>query len=229
MGMGMDMGADTNNAALNRSMNPEGDSLIRDVMDMPLPDLLGKYPDIKAVFDGTPLRYRTSRVLPKVTWWTQRMCARFNREFFESPEESMALFHRLVPQAGEGVDLRPSIMLDYGIGLVIGARTFINADFLVIGGGNVRIGHDCLIGPRCSIYTPNHEIAAKPRLEGWQHNEDVTIGDNVWLGGNVTVCPGASIGDNCVIGAGSVVTGSVPANCVAVGVPCRPVRPVPQE
>ena len=75
-------------------------------------------------------------------------------------------------------------------------------DLLIVGGGPISIGSDCLIGPRVSIYTPNHAIARKPRLEGWQHNADVTIGNNVWLGGNVVICPGVTIGDNSIIGAG---------------------------
>lgn len=221
--------SDVTESDLDQLMNPTNDPLISDLMNLPLNDLLDKYPDLKGVFDGTLLQYRKSDVLPRMTWWTQSMCDTFNRLFFHDPKRAMALFRRLIPQAGQGVDVRPPIMLDYGVGLVIGDRTFINTGFLIIGGGNVHIGSDCLIGPRCSIYTPNHEIAVKPRLEGWQHNEDVTIGNNVWLGGNVTVCPGVSIGDNCVIGAGAVVSSSIPANSVAVGVPCRVIKRVPDD
>jgi maltose O-acetyltransferase len=214
-------------ADIDQQMNPTNDPLISDVMNLPLDQLLKKYSDLKGVFDGTLLQYRKSDILPRITWWTQSMCDTFNRLFFHDPARAMALFRRLIPQAGKGVDVRPPIMLDYGIGLVIGDRTFINTDFLIIGGGNVHIGTDCLIGPRCSIYTPNHEIAIKPRLEGWQHNEDVSIGNNVWLGGNVTICPGVTIGDNSVIGAGAVVSSSIPANSVAVGVPCKVIKRVP--
>jgi maltose O-acetyltransferase len=221
--------SDVTKSDLDQLMNPTNDPLISDLMNLPLDELLDKYPDLKGVFDGSLLQYRKSDVLPRMTWWTQSMCDTFNRLFFRDPKRAMALFRRLIPQAGQGVDVRPPIMLDYGVGLVIGDRTFINTGFLIIGGGNVHIGSDCLIGPRCSIYTPNHEIASKPRLEGWQHNEDVTIGNNVWLGGNVTVCPGASIGDNCVIGAGAVVSSSIPANSVAVGVPCRAIKRVPAD
>jgi maltose O-acetyltransferase len=72
-------------------------------------------------------------------------------------------------------------------------------------------------------------VPAKPRLEGWQRNADVTIGDNVWLGGNVVVCPGVTIGDNSVIGAGSVVVGDIPSNSVAVGNPCQVIGVVPED
>ena len=72
-------------------------------------------------------------------------------------------------------------------------------------------------------------IARKPRLEGWQHNADVTIGNNVWLGGNVVICPGVTIGDNSIIGAGAVVTHDIPADSIAVGNPCHVIAEVPDD
>jgi maltose O-acetyltransferase len=90
----------------------------------------------------------------------------------------------------------------------------------------VTIGADCLIGPRCSIYTPNHAEEPARRREGWERARPVTIGDNVWLGGSVTILPGVTISDDAIIGAGSVVASDIPAGVVAVGNPCRPVRPI---
>lgn len=98
----------------------------------------------------------------------QSTCARINRIFFDDPDEAQRLFAELVPGAGSGIDFRPPINLDYGIGLTIGDRTFINKDFLVVGGGRVTIGPDCLIGPRCSIYTPNHAEHVERRRAGWE-------------------------------------------------------------
>ena len=143
----------------------------------------------------------------------------------------MRLFHDLVPGTGDGVDFRPPINLDYGIGLTIGDRTFINKDFLIVGGGYVEIGSDCLIGPRCTICTPNHALDAATRLDGWEHTTPVRIGSNVWLGANVTIRPGAVIGDNSIIGAGSVVVGDIPANSIAVGnpVPCHQAAAGPRS
>lgn len=194
-----------------------------------LEQLKRNHPDVQKLFDDEWLQYRKSDILPKLTWEAQSTCAKINRIYFDDPDEAMRLFRNLVPGAGEGVDFRPPIRLDYGLGLIIGDRTFINMDLLIVGGGPISIGADCLIGTRCSIYTPNHAIPMKPRLEGWQRNSDVSIGDNVWLGGNVVVCPGVSIGDNSIIGAGSVVTRSIPQNCIAVGNPCRVIREVPQD
>jgi maltose O-acetyltransferase len=122
--------------------------------------------------------------------------------------------------------VRPPVTIDYGARLTIGDRTFINADFMVIGGGAVTIGEDCLIGPRCSIYTPNHAEDIERRRAGWELPRPVTIGSNVWLGGSVTLTPGVTIGDNSIIGAGSVVTRDIPANVLAAGNPGRVLRPI---
>lgn len=188
-----------------------------------------RYLDVERLFAQEWLQYRKSEILPRLTWQAQSTCDRINRIYFDNPQEAMRLFRELVPAAGEGVDFRPPIRLDYGLGLEIGDGTFINMDFLIVGGGSISIGSNCLIGPRCSIYTPNHAVPAKPRLEGWQRNADVAVGDNVWLGGNVVVCPGVIIGDGSVIGAGSVVVGDIPRNSVAVGNPCHAIGVVPED
>lgn len=188
--------------------------------------LLASDDDVRALFAGEWIRYRASESLPELTWHAQSTCARINRIFFDEPDEAQRLFHDLIPGAGEGIDFRPPINLDYGTGLTIGDRTFINKDFLVVGGGYVTIGADCLIGPRCSIYTPNHAEEPVRRREGWERTRAVTIGDNVWLGGSVTILPGVSIGSDSVIGAGSVVTRDIPSGVVAAGNPCRVIRPL---
>lgn len=194
--------------------------------DAALEALIAQEPDVRDLFAGEWIRYRASSILPELTWHAQSTCARINAIFFDDPHEAQRLFAELVPGAGSGIDFRPPINLDYGIGLTIGDRTFINKDFLIVGGGSVTIGADCLIGPRCSIYTPNHAEDPARRREGWEKASPVTIGDNVWLGGSVTILPGATIGSDSIIGAGSVVAGEIPAGVVAVGNPCRPIRAV---
>lgn len=188
--------------------------------------LLATDEDLQRLVTGDWIRYRTSPALQELTWEAASTCAKINQVFYDDPAEARRLFRELVPGAGEGIDFRPPIRIDYGMRLVIGDRTFINADFLVIGGGQVTIGADCLIGPRCGIYTPNHAQDFTRRLEGWELSEPVVIGDNVWLGGSVTITPGVTIGDNSIIGAGSVVTKDIPSGVVAVGNPCRPIRPI---
>ena len=182
--------------------------------------------DLRRLLAGDWIRYRTSPALQELSWDAHSTCAKINRIYYDDPEQARQLFAELVPGAGDGIDFRPPISIDYGMRLVIGDRTFINADFLIIGGGLVAIGADCLIGPRCGIYTPNHAEDTERRLDGWELPHPVVIGDNVWLGGSVTITPGVTIGDNSIIGAGSVVTRDIPANVVAVGNPCRPIRAI---
>lgn len=192
-------------------------------------NLIAENDDVRALFAGEWIRYRESAVLPELTWEAQSTCARINSIFFDDQAEALRLFHALIPGAGERIDFRPPINLDYGVGLTIGDRTFINKDFMIVGGGYVTIGADCLIGPRCSIYTPNHAEDRERRLAGWERASAVTIGDNVWLGGSVTITPGVTIGDHAIIGAGSVLTRDIPAGMVAVGNPCRVVRPIAEH
>ena len=188
--------------------------------------LVAQDEDLRSLLDGGWLRYRTSPALQRLTWEAHAACARIASLYWDEPDAARGLFRRLVPGAADGVDFRPPLSIDYGERLVIGARTFINADFMVVGGGLVTIGADCLIGPRCSIYTPNHAEDVTRRLAGWERPEPVTIGDDVWLGGSVTVTPGVTIGEHSIIGAGSVVTRDIAAGVVAVGNPCRPVREI---
>jgi maltose O-acetyltransferase len=182
--------------------------------------------DLQRMVAGDWMRYRTSPALKKLTWEAHATCATINRIYFDDPDEAKRLFYKLIPGAGSGIDFRPPISIDYGARLVIGDRTFINADFLIIGGGPVTIGADCLIGPRCGIYTPNHAEDITRRLDGWELAKPITIGNNVWIGGSVTITPGVMIGDNSIIGAGSVVTRDIPAGVVAAGNPCHPIRPI---
>ncbi|TFH69856.1 sugar O-acetyltransferase [Cellulomonas sp. HD19AZ1] len=191
--------------------------------------LVAQHDDVRDQFAGDWIRYRVSPALQRLSWETQSACARISRIFYDDPDEARRLFRELVPGAGDGIDLRPPFALDYGVGLSIGDRTFINKDFLVTGGGRITIGADCLIGPRCSIYTPNHAEGRVRRLEGWERVSPVTIGDNVWIGGSVTILPGVTIGSDAIIGAGSVVMRDVPPGVVAVGNPCRVLRPITED
>ena len=172
--------------------------------------------DLRHMVAGDWMRYRASPALQELTREANAVCAVINRIYYDDAVEAMRLFHGLVPGAGAGIDFRPPIRIDYGARLVIGDRTFINADFMVIGGGAVTIGADCLIGPRCGIYTPNHAEDIARRLEGWELPRPVTIGNKVWIGGSVTITPGVTIGDNSIIGAGSVVTRDAPADRLTV-------------
>ena len=182
--------------------------------------------DLRSMLAGGWLRYRTSPALQQLTHEAHKACALINRIYYDDPDRARQLFYDLIPGAGQAIDFRPPINIDYGARITIGDRTFINADFMIIGGGQVTIGQDCLIGPRCGIYTPNHAEDASRRRDGWEITAPVTLGNNVWLGGSVTITPGVTIGHNSIIGAGAVVTHDIPKGVVAVGNPCRALRPI---
>lgn len=113
---------------------------------------------------------------------------------------------------------------DYGKQISIGKRFFANFNFTVLDEAPVTIGDDCFIGPNVSIYTACHSTDPIERNTRQEWAKPVTIGNNVWIGGCVTILPGVTIGDNVTIGAGSVVTRDIPSNTVAVGNPCKVVK-----
>ena len=115
---------------------------------------------------------------------------------------------------------------DYGKNITLGHRFFANFNFTVLDEALVRIGDDCFIGPNVSIYTACHSTDPVERNSRREWALPVTIGDNVWIGGSVTILPGVTIGDNVTIGAGSVVVHNIPSNTIAVGNPCRVVREI---
>ena len=115
---------------------------------------------------------------------------------------------------------------DYGKQIRVGKRFFANFNFTVLDEAPVTIGDDCFIGPNVSIYTACHNTDPIERNSRREWAEAVTIGDNVWIGGSVTILPGVNIGNNVTIGAGSVVTKDIPDNVVAVGNPCRVIRKI---
>ncbi|MFG2429047.1 sugar O-acetyltransferase [Streptomyces sp. NPDC048590] len=153
-----------------------------------------------------------------------RLAARFQAAYTEDADAARALLAELLDSVGEGVDLRPPLFVDYGSNITIGARTFVNYHLTALDVARITIGEDCQIGPNVQLLTPTHPVEPGPRRDKLEAALPITIGDNVWLGGGVVVCPGVSIGDNSVIGAGAVVTKDIPADVVAVGNPARVIR-----
>lgn len=132
----------------------------------------------------------------------------------------------------QGIDISAYIIfpisIEYSSQIIIGEKTFIHKGFFHLSGGKLTIGKNCFIGPNAHFYTPTHAIEdLELRREGWQFDEPITIGDDVWFGGDVIVCPGVTIGDNVVVGAGSVITKSFPSNVVIGGNPAKIIRELP--
>ena len=137
-----------------------------------------------------------------------------------------AVVRELFGKTGEDAMLNPPFYCDYGSHIEVGKKFFANYNCTILDVGRVRIGDYCQIAPNVSIYTAGHPVHPASRNTQYEYGIDVTIGDNVWIGGNVVICPGVTIGDNAVIGAGSVVTKDVPAWTVAAGNPCRVIRKI---
>lgn len=136
------------------------------------------------------------------------------------------LLARLLGSVGVGCEVRTPLLVDFGSNLHLGARVFVNYGLTALDVASIAIGDDVQIGPHVQLLTPTHPIDAELRRAKWEAAEPIVIGSNVWLGGGVVVCPGVTIGENTVVGAGSVVTRDLPANVVAVGNPARVLRPV---
>ncbi|MFB6718059.1 MULTISPECIES: sugar O-acetyltransferase [unclassified Streptomyces] len=151
---------------------------------------------------------------------------RFNATSAVDPDGRRAALTALLGKLGEGVEVRPPLRVDYGSQITIGAGTFINFGAVLLDVAPITIGADVQIGPNVQLLTPTHPVEPEPRRAKWEAARPITIGDNVWLGGGVIVCPGVTIGENTVVGAGAVVTKDLPADVVAVGNPARVVREI---
>lgn len=130
----------------------------------------------------------------------------------------------ILGKAGEGVFVNQPFYCDYGKHIEVGERFFSNFNFTVLDEAMVRIGDDCFIGPNVSIYTACHSTNPTERNTRMEWARPVTIGNNCWLGGSVTILPGVTIGNNVTIGAGSVVTHDIPSDSIAVGNPARVIK-----
>jgi len=125
----------------------------------------------------------------------------------------------LIPGIPPSSAICPPFHCDHGNGITLGDNVFINYNCVMLDGGNIRIGSNVKIGPACQIYTPQHPIDPIERREDKETAHPVTIGEDTWLGGNVTVCPGVTIGCRCIIAAGSVVVRDIPDDSLAAGNP----------
>ena len=125
--------------------------------------------------------------------------------------------------------VNPPFYCDYGHNIEVGKNVFINYNCTIIDVGKVVIGDNCQIAPNVSIYTAGHPVHPAARNTAYEYGIDISIGNNVWIGGNTVIMPGVRIGDNVVIGAGSIVTRDVPSWTVAAGNPCRVIRKITED
>lgn len=135
-----------------------------------------------------------------------------------------AALRNLLGHCGDNPRVNQPFFCDYGINISVGNNFFANFGLTILDEAPVSFGDNVFIGPGCGFYTPCHPTDIEARNAMVQWAKPITVGNNVWIGGNCTILPGVTIGDGCTIGAGSVVVSNIPAGTVAVGNPCRPVK-----
>ena len=155
----------------------------------------------------------------------------FNNLDAEQTAERFKVLTLLFEEIGKGVWIESPFFCDYGNNISIGGGTFVNMNCTFLDNNKISIGKNVLIAPYVQIYTASHPLKAHARImenkEGASYKTSsmpVSIGDNVWIGGNTVICPGVSIGNNVTIGAGSVVTKNIPNNTLAFGNPCKVIK-----
>ena len=175
------------------------------------------------------LHHWNDKEIQELSKKAELLVEQYNSTKVGEDEKRTEILKELLGEGGDKCFIKPPFRCDYGKFIEIGERTFINYDCIILDACKVKIGKHVLIGPRTCIYSATHPIYAPVRIEGYDISKPVTIGDNVWLGGNVVVNPGVTIGENSIIGAGSVVTKDIPANVIAAGNPCKVIREITDE
>jgi maltose O-acetyltransferase len=156
----------------------------------------------------------------------QQLCHLINTGDVTRTDEQRQLFAELLGSFGEDTVIMPPFRCDLGYQITFGRGSFANYGLIALDVAKITIGDVVLIGPNVQLLTPTHPLEPEPRRRRWEAAKPIVIEDNVWLGGGVIVCPGVTIGENSVIGAGAVVTKDVPPNVIAVGNPARVLRPI---
>ena len=139
------------------------------------------------------------------------------------------LIKEILGKTGKNINIEAPFHCDYGYNIEVGENFFANYNLTILDVGKVIIGDNAQIAPNVSIYTAGHPVHPDSRNSGYEYGIAITIGDNVWIGGNTCILPGVTIGNNVVIGAGSVVTKDIPDNVIAAGNPCKIIREITEK
>lgn len=159
----------------------------------------------------------------------EEFCFLFNHTNPRETEKGKEWLEKLLPNSSKSIMILPPFHADYGYHCYIGEGTFINHNAYLMDCAKISIGNHCFIGPNCGMYTASHPFDIDERNQGLEKADPITIGDNVWIGADVTILPGVTIGSGSVIGAKSLVSKDIPENVVAIGHPCKVLRPITKE
>ncbi len=153
----------------------------------------------------------------------------YNDTTEEQRDDRRQLMSELLGGCGEHIHIEPPVRFDYGCNTYVGENFYANFDCVILDVNKVVIGDNVMFGPKVCVFTAGHPIDPEIRIQMLEYGYPITIGNNVWVGGNTVINPGVTIGDNVVIGSGSVVTKDIPSNVVAAGNPCRVIRPITEK
>lgn len=158
--------------------------------------------------------------------YAKELCKEFNDCNVRNLEEKKSILEKLFQKRIDTIGIEPNFYCDYGFNIHLGKNFYSNHNLVILDANKVEFGDNVFIGPNCGFYTSGHPLDYKTRNKGLEYAKPIKVGNNVWFGGNVCVLPGVTIGDNVVIGAGSVVNQDIPSNVVAVGNPCKVVKEI---
>ncbi len=156
----------------------------------------------------------------------KNLCSKYNTLPYDDIQKRKNLIKNIIGKCKRNITIEPNFFCDYGYNISIGENFYSNHNLVILDPAPVNFGDNVFIGPNCGFYTAMHPTNSEERNKGLEFAKPIRIGNNVWFGGNVTVLGGVTIGDNSVIGAGSVVVKDIPANTIAVGNPCKPIKQI---
>lgn len=159
----------------------------------------------------------------------KRLFRLYNQTDDDQTEKRYEIMKSLFKSVGENVWIEPDFKCEFGKNISIGNDVYINFGCIILDCGEVTIGDNTLLGPNVGIYLANHAFDAQERINGGCFGKPVHIGSKVWIGGDVKILAGVTIGNNSIIGTGSVVTKDIPENVIAVGNPCRVLRKITEK
>ena len=152
------------------------------------------------------------------------LCHKFNTLSPDKLDERKNILKELLGKTKENFYIEQNFWCDYGYNIEVGENFYANHDCVMLDPAKITFGDNVFIAPQCGFYTAGHPLDKDERNAGFEYAYPIKVGNNVWFGGHVSVMPGVTIGDNVVIGGGSVVTKDIPSNVVAVGNPCKVIR-----